>query len=138
MRFERLEILSEVREGRLCRPNSTWDVNLLQLIIESEVKLEGRPCIGNINSGQPSNVNYRKHEASVFLQQIDTRLGHPETTHNRPKDGGSPPEVEMERNSSPLSWLIRRKRHLRKLPSGMDKNELQVPSWIFKIRREGW
>ena len=96
MRFGRSEILREVREDSPCRP-----------------------CIGNINSGQPSIINDWKHAALCssrlrFLQlkmeyfdtlrasnSIDTRLGHP-LILNQSKDVTSPSEIEMERDSSPL------------------------------------
>ena len=113
MRFGGPEIVREVREGSPCRPHSTWDVSLSQFLIDSEVRSEGRPCIGNINSGQCCNVNDWKHVALCssdlrFSQptieyremlragnSIDTRLGHL-PMFNQAKVVRSPPEIEME------------------------------------------
>ena len=59
-RFTRSEMKRSVREGSPCRTNFKLDMSMLHFIMESEVKLEGRPCIGNINSGQSCNSNVLK------------------------------------------------------------------------------
>ena len=45
------------REASPHRLHSTWDMNMLQFSIDSEVSWEERPCIRNINSGQSSYVD---------------------------------------------------------------------------------
>ena len=52
-----LSTLKYLTEARPCRPYSILDVNLSQSDIEDEVRLEGRPCIGDVNSGQPCSRN---------------------------------------------------------------------------------
>ena len=122
-------MLNRVREASLCKPQSTWGVSWLQFRISSSCRLEGKPSFWNNTSGQSCKLSSPRDEwvsaSSLSWEQrsmqhnfklradnsICTRLGHALMRKSQ-RNGGSPSEIEMERDSSPWRptdvkpWLL--------------------------------